>query len=50
MLQNTIKVTLQYVFSVFMLFSTVSYIKLNFNLKVDSKMCTFINLEEIWKT
>ena len=33
-----------------MLFSTVSYIKLNFKLKIDQKMCTFNNLEEILKT
>ena len=30
--------------------STVSYNKLNFKLKLDSKICTFKNLEEILKT
>ena len=31
LLDNTFKVTLQYFFNVFILFNTVSYIKLNFN-------------------
>ena len=44
------KVALQYLFNVFILFNTVSYLKLNFKLKVDPKMCIFNNLEEIWKT
>ena len=37
------------IFSIFILFNKVSYNKLNFKLKVDSKMCTFKNLEEILK-
>ena len=45
-----IKVALQYIFNVFILFKTVSYLKHNFKLKIDPKMCTFKNLEEIWKT
>ena len=44
------KVALQYLFNVFIIFNTVSYLKLNFKLKVALKMCTFKNLEEIWKT
>ena len=44
-LKNTFKVTLQYLFNVYRLYSTVSY----FKLKVDQKMCTFKNLEEILK-
>ena len=43
-----IKVTSQYLFNVFILFITVSYIEIN--LKINPKMCTFKNLEEIWKT
>ena len=33
----------------FILFNTVSYIKLNFKQKIDLKLCTFKNLEEVWK-
>ena len=33
-----------------MQFKTVSYLKLNLKLKIDLKMCTFKNLEEILKT
>ena len=44
LLKNTFKVTLQYLFNVFILFNTVSYIEIN--LKVNPKMCTFKNLEE----
>ena len=47
MLKNIFKVALQYLSNVFILFDTVSYLKLNFKLKVDLKMCTFKNLEEI---
>ena len=51
LLKNTLKVALQqYLFSVFILFKVVSYFKPNFKLKVDLKMCTYKNLEEIWKT
>ena len=50
LLENTFKVALQYVFNVFKLLNTVSYLKLNFKLKIDSKMCNFKNLEEILKT
>ena len=42
--------TLQYLLNVYILFNTVSYLKLNFKLKIDPKMCTFKNLEEISKT
>ena len=45
LLKNTFKVALQYFFNVFILFKTVSY----FKLKIDPKMCTFENQEEIWK-
>ena len=47
--KNTSKVTLQYLFNVFVLFSPVSYLKLNFKLKIDPKMGTFNNLEKILK-
>ena len=33
-----------------MLFNTVSYIKLELKLKINPKIITFKNLEEIWKT
>ena len=45
LLKNALKVTLLYLFNVFILFSIVAYIKLNLKLKVDSKMCTF----KTWK-
>ena len=50
LLKNTFKVTLQYFFNAFILFNTVSLIEINLKLKIDPKMCTFKNLEEIWKT
>ena len=46
LLKNTFKVTLQYLFNVFILFNTVSYIEINLKLKVDPKMCTFKNLKK----
>ena len=49
LLKNTFEVTLHDLFNIFILFNKVSYIKLNFKLKIDSKMCTFKNLKEIWK-
>ena len=50
-INNTFKVVLEYLFNVFILFNTVFYLKLNFNLKkIDPKMCTFKNLEKILKT
>ena len=48
--KNTLKVALQYLFNVFILFKTVSYFKFNYKLKLDPKVFTFKNLEEIWKT
>ena len=33
---------------VVILLNIVFYLKLNFKLKIDTKMCTFKNLEEIW--
>ena len=50
LLKNTFKVTLQYLFNVFILFNTVSYIEITLKLKIGPTMCTFKNLEEIWKT
>ena len=44
------EVALQYLFNVFILFNTVSYIEIILKLKIDPKMCTFKNLEAIWKT
>jgi len=49
LLKNFFKVALHYLFNVFLLFNTVSHLKLNFKLKKDPKMCTFKNLKEIWK-
>ena len=45
-----IKVALQYLINVFILLNAVSYIEINLKLKINPKMCTFKNLEEIWKT
>ena len=50
LLKNIFKVAIQYLFNVFVLFNTVSYLKLSFKLKIDPKMFTFKILEEIWKT
>ena len=50
MLKNINKAALLYLFNVFIQFNTISYIKLNLKLKIDSKMCTFKDLEEIWNT
>ena len=47
LLQNTFKVVLQYFFNVFILFNTFSYLRLNFKLKINPKICTFKNLEKI---
>ena len=44
------KVALQYLFNVFILFNTVFYLEHNLKLKIDPKRCTFKNLEEIWRT
>ena len=46
-IKNIFKVALQYLLNVFILSNTVSYLKLNFKQKIDPKMCTFKNLEEI---
>ena len=50
LLKNLFKVILQYLINVFILFNTIFYIKLKFKLKIDPKMRTFKNLEEILKT
>ena len=50
LLKNIFKLALQYLFNVFILFNTGSYLKLNFKLKIEPKICTFKNVEEIWKT
>ena len=47
--KNIFKLALQYLFNDFILFNAVSYLKLNFKLKIDPKMCTFKNLEKILK-
>ena len=49
-LKNIFTVALEYLFNVFILFNTASYLKLNFKLKIEPKMYTFKNLEKIWKT
>ena len=49
---NTFKVAFRYFKNIFMSFFTVSYIKLNFKLKLDPRMYTLKILEEIleiWK-
>ena len=48
--KNTLKVTLQNIFNVFMLFNTVSLTKPNFKLKISQKMCTLKCMEEVLKT
>ena len=45
--KGNFKVTLLYLFNVFILFKTVLYLKFNFKLKIDPKMPIFKNLEEI---
>ena len=47
LLKNIFKVILQHLFNGFKLFNNVSYIILNFKLKIDSKVFTFKNLEEV---
>ena len=47
---NKFEVTLQYLLNVFILIKTVSYIEVKLKLKIDQGMCTFRNLEKIWKT
>ena len=47
---NKFEVTLQYLLNVFILIKTVSYIEVKLKLKIDQEMCTFRNLEKIWKT
>ena len=46
---NTFKVTLQYIFNVFIPFNTVFNLKLNFKLKIHPKMHTFKSLEKFEK-
>ena len=50
LLKNISEVALQYLFNVFILYNIISYLKLNFKLKIDLKMCILKNLEEILKT
>ena len=50
LLKNTFEVPLQYLFKVFILLDTIFYLELNFKIKIDQKICTFKNLEEILKT
>ena len=47
LLKNIFKVELQYLFNVFIQFDIIFNHQL---LKIDPKMRTFKNLEEIWKT
>ena len=47
LLKNTLKIALQYLFNVFVLFKKVFYLKLIFKLKIHQKKCTFKNLEKI---
>ena len=48
-IKNTFKANLHDIFNVFILFNTVSQIKLSFRLKIYPKLCTFKNLEEFLK-
>ena len=48
-IKYTFEIALQYLFNVFILYNTIFYLKLNFKLKIDPKMCTFKSLEEILK-
>ena len=47
--KNTFKVAIQYLFIVLLVFNIIFYLKLYFKLKIDPKMCSFNNLEEILK-
>ena len=47
LLKSTFKVALQYFFNVVILFNTIIYLRINFKIKIDPKVCTFKNLEEI---
>ena len=47
-LKKILNVALQYLFNAFILFIIVFNLKLNFKLKIDPKMRTFKNLEDIW--
>ena len=46
-LKNTFKEAIRYLSNVVTLFNKVFYLKLNFKLKIDPKMCNFENLEKI---
>ena len=46
--KNIFKIASQYLY-VFILFNTVSYLKLDFKLNIDTKMCTFITWRKFWK-
>ena len=48
-LQNAYKVALQRLFNNFILFNISFNLKFSFKLKIDPKMRTFKNMEEIWK-
>ena len=50
LIKNKFKVALQYLFNFVILFNKVFHLKLNFELKIDLKTCTFKNLEEILNT
>ena len=47
LIKYKLKVALQYLFNVFILFNTGFYLKLNLKLKIGPKLCTFKNLEKI---
>ena len=49
LLKNTLKVALQYLYNLFILFKTVYYFQLNLKLKIDPKMCTFKNMKKFGK-
>ena len=49
LLKNIFKRAFHYLYNVFILFNSVSYLRLNFKLKIDPKMCSFKNLEKILK-
>ena len=49
LLKSTEEVILQYLFNVFILINTVSYIKLKFKLKIDPNICTLNTRKKILK-
>ena len=49
LLKTTFKLSFEFLFNVFILINTFSYLKINLKLIIDSKMRTFKNLEKLVK-